>query len=132
MALSSVLAILILQYSLVALVSSAGPPSGWKTLQGVVLFLLPFSLVVFTVVPILSSYLLVFVYLLTGYFNTFKTNLLSLVTAIIIAMNSHQLFYLRKKIRSKPFYFINLRVNSVCTYTAIQSQLSNIMSLILE
>ncbi|KAK7333421.1 hypothetical protein VNO80_30193 [Phaseolus coccineus] len=34
MALSSVLAILILQYSLVALVSSAGPPSGWKTLQG--------------------------------------------------------------------------------------------------
>ncbi|XP_047181452.1 glycerophosphodiester phosphodiesterase GDPDL3-like [Vigna umbellata] len=34
MALSSVLAILILQYSLVALVSSAGPPSGWKTLRG--------------------------------------------------------------------------------------------------
>ncbi|KAL3007028.1 hypothetical protein AAZX31_08G313000 [Glycine max] len=34
MTLSRVLAILILQYSLVALVSSAGPPSGWKTLQG--------------------------------------------------------------------------------------------------
>ncbi|KAK8468513.1 hypothetical protein PHAVU_006G050300 [Phaseolus vulgaris] len=34
MALSRVLPILILQYSLVALVSSAGPPSGWKTLQG--------------------------------------------------------------------------------------------------
>ncbi|KAG2394718.1 uncharacterized protein HKW66_Vig0079070 [Vigna angularis] len=33
MALSSVLAILILQYSSVALVSSAGPPSGWKTLR---------------------------------------------------------------------------------------------------
>ncbi|RDX74148.1 Glycerophosphodiester phosphodiesterase GDPDL3, partial [Mucuna pruriens] len=34
MALSRVVAILILQYSLVALVSSSGPPSGWKTLQG--------------------------------------------------------------------------------------------------
>ncbi|CAJ1963993.1 unnamed protein product [Sphenostylis stenocarpa] len=34
MALSRVLAILILQYSLVELASSTGPPSGWKTLQG--------------------------------------------------------------------------------------------------
>jgi len=52
MALCSVLAILILQHSLVALVSSAGPPSGWKTLRGVFLFFLPFT-------PMVPTYLLI-------------------------------------------------------------------------
>lgn len=122
MAISRVLAILILQYSLVALVSSAGPRGGWKTLQGVFLIPLPFSLLMFPM-NLWSSFIFLldcFVWLLrlmvggieylifflefetvvlTNYllYEPFSLIYVSSVSAIITAMNSHQFFYLKKE-----------------------------------
>lgn len=141
MTLSRVLAILILQYSLVALVSSAGPPSGWKTLQGVFLILLPFSLLMFpwsSFVFLLAS----FVRLLRlmagrklGIWYSLELETLSLILMnyllcqpflvwfmlVVFQQLSQQWivinFSISKKIRSKPCYYMESRINRVCIHS---------------
>lgn len=65
MALSRVLALVILQFLLIALVSSSEPgtKTDWKTLQGVFLNLLPFNLLMF---PMIFAYLLATIEMITS------------------------------------------------------------------